>query len=699
MTVRAGEKPGLRLFTRYLVPHKGRLVLALVAMVFVGFFGSFNFLLIKPALEVILSSDQPRNAIALTRLGDDGTTVALTLNDEGFAPDERAGDKVYTGYGPSAGPGGDEREIVSVNLAPAAKPKRPRTGDLLQIGFLRSLKAKWSGLIAPVAERVRQWDRKLKEYARTSDEKKMAALAIIAALLIGMATLRGLFDFLAQYEMTYALLDLVRRLKDDLFRHVLSQDYLFFVRQSTGYLESRIQSDVHAIRTTANVLLTDAFQAPLRLFFLFLVLLILNFQLTLVAVVVLPLAALPLVYFARLLRRITRRLQRQVDQLASVTEESLRNFQIIKSFRSEAFEVEKFTKRNLKLFQYFLKRRIARFAASPLMEVLGAVGGSGVLLFGGYLILRGQMQFSSLMVYLLTLTQFYTPLRKISRINAVIQTGKVSAERIREIFGLTSELRDVPDAVALEHIREGITFRNVTFVYDDRPVLRDVSFHVPAGRTVAIVGQSGAGKTTLVCLLLRLFDPQSGRIEIEGRDLRHYRLSDVRRRFAIVTQETVLFNDTVARNIAYGAKEPDMERVEQASRLANAHDFVMQLDGGRSYDTVIGQAGQLLSGGQRQRIAIARAIYRDPEVLVFDEATSALDEKSQAIVQEAMNNLLRGRTAFIIAHRLSTVRSADEILVLDLGRLAERGTHDELIRRGGVYAALYRTIEAPQPSP
>jgi len=665
-------------------------------MVMVGFFGSFNFLLLKPALEVILGGGRPHKTLTVTHLNADGTTQTLTLNDDGIEPDKVAGDKIYSGYAP-AGPGTPKtkREVVVVSLAekPLLQEKAGKTA-LLEIGFVRSLKEKWDGFTGPIGRKLRSWDQWLKDYGRAN---KMKALWIIAALLVAMAVLRGIFDFISQYEMAYTFLDMVRRLKDDLFRHILSQDYLFFVRQSTGYLESRIQSDVGAIRTAANMLLTDAVQAPLRLFFLLLVLFILNFQLTLVAAVVLPLATVPLVYFARLLRRLTRRSRRQADQLASVMEESLRNFQVIKCFQSEEVEAERFARRNAKLFNYFLKRRIARFASSPLMETLGVIGGSAVLLLGGYLILGGKMEFSTLMVYLVTLTQFYTPLRKISRINSVIQTARVSADRILEILHLEPELRDSPDAAPLDHIRKGIAFRNVTFIYDDKPVLRDVSFYVPVGRTVAIVGQSGSGKTTLACLLLRLFDPQSGRIEIDGRDLREYRLADVRKRFAMVTQETVLFNDTVARNIAYPDREPDMERVMRAARLANAHEFIMNLDGGRGYDTVIGQSGLFLSGGQRQRIAIARALYREPDVLVFDEATSALDEKSQATVQEAINNSLKGRTAFIIAHRLSTVRNADEILVLDRGRLVERGTHEELIGRGGIYAALYQMIETPQP--
>jgi subfamily B ATP-binding cassette protein MsbA len=692
--VRPEAKTRILDLARYLLVHKVRLVIAFLAMVGVGFFGSFNFLLIKPALEVILGSGQPQNVITETRQGDDGTTQTVTLNDDGIAPDQKAGDRTYTGYGPLIG---GRREIVTLNMSHAADlTKRKHARDFLDVGFVQSVKGKWDNLVAPIGERFKQWDQQIRDYGRSH---RMGALWLISALMVAMAALHGFFDYLAQYEMTYTMLDMMRRLKDDLFRRVLGQDYLFFIRQTTGYLESRISSDVAALRNTVDVLLTDAIQSPLRLAFLFLVLLILNFQLTVVSILVLPFAVIPLIYFAHALRRVTRRSKRKADQLSSAMEESLRNFQVIKCFQSEDVESQRFSRHNLKLFQYHMARRVARFGAPPLMEVLGAVGASAVVLLGGYLILAGKIEFSALMVYLLALTQFYTPLKKISRINTIIQTGKVSADRIVEILRIEPEMKDAPDALPLDRIRQGIAFRDITFIYDDQPVLRDLSFEVPIGRTVAIVGQSGAGKTTLACLLLRLFDPQSGRVEIDGRDVREYRLSDLRRRFAMVTQETVLFNDTVARNIAYPDREPDVERVERAAHLANADDFIMQMDGGQGYDTVIGQAGLSLSGGQRQRLAIARAIYRDPDVLVFDEATSALDEKSQALVQEAINNLLQGRTAFIIAHRLSTVRNADEILVLDRGRLAERGTHDELIQRGGAYAALYQMVEIPQPLP
>ncbi|MCX8038603.1 MAG: ABC transporter ATP-binding protein/permease [Candidatus Sumerlaeia bacterium] len=684
------KKLGYGYFVRYLGAHKLRLAVAFVSMVFVGFFGSFNFLLLKPALEVILGDNRtPHRTLNVARVADDGTSVTVTLNDDGIDPDRVAGDGLYSGYGPLIG---GQREWIVVNAAPHRDSvSEAKKRGLMEVGFLQRMKERWDRLVAPIGARVRQWDQRLKDYGR---ENRMNALWILASLMVGMAVLHGLFDYLANYQMTYTLLDVTRRLKDELFRRVLSQDYLFFVRQTTGYLESRVVSDVSTIRNTADVLLTDAIQMPIRLVFVLLVLIILNLQLTVVCLLLMPFAILPLLYFAYLIRRVTRRQKRQADMLSSSMEESFRNFQAIKCFQSEEIEATRFSKSNMKLFEYFMKRRVARFGASPLMEVVGAVTGAVVMLIGGHLILTGRMEFSTLMVYLITTSQFYTPLRKLSRINNTIQTGRVSADRILEMLQIEPQMTESPNALPLDRIRHSIAFRNVSFSYEDQLVLNDVSFEVPVGKTVAIVGPSGAGKTTLACLLMRLFDPKEGRVEYDGRDAREYRIQDLRRRFAMVTQETVLFNDTVANNIAYPDREPDMERVVQAATLANAHEFILQMDGGKGYETVIGQSGQFLSGGQRQRLAIARAIYRNPDVLVLDEATSSLDEKSQAVVQEAINNLLRGRTAFIIAHRLSTVRNADEILVLEHGRLVERGPHDVLIRRNGPYAALYRMAES-----
>lgn len=697
MRRRPEKKPWVRRIVRYLKPHRVRIGFAILAMVGVGFFGSFNFLLLKPALEVILGGRPPKRDITVTLMTAEGTTETLALTSIRKVEEAKPEARDITFVQESDDGTTKVLRLSGVlDYGQTEEPKSAKDQALSKIAPVRWARKQWDKAFAPIGDRIKEWDQNFKAY---SMRNPTGALMLLAILLVAMSAVHAVCDFLAQYHMGYALYDLVRRLRDDLFRCVLSQNYLFFIRQSTGYLESRINSDVSAIRQTTDVLLTDAIQAPLRILFLFIVLLILNFQLTLIVVVMLPVAAVPLVLFARAIRKITRRSQRQADELSSTLEEALRNFKVIKCFQSEEHEAQRFVKRNLKLFHYILKRRIARYGAAPIMEILGATGGAAALLIGGSLILAGRLEFPTLMVYLAATTQFYSPLRKISRLNSTIQAGRVSAERIIEMLDLKSDLPEVPDPQPLPKIKQGIAFRDVTFIYDDEPVLRDLDFEVPVGKTVAIVGRSGAGKTTLAGLLMRLFDPQSGAIEIDGVDMREYKLSDLRKRIGMVTQETILFNDTVAHNIAYTVKEPDMDRVIEAARLANAHEFIEQLEGGLAYETVIGQEGQLLSGGQRQRIAIARAIYHAPDVMVFDEATSALDEKSQAVVQEAINNLLEGRTAFIIAHRLSTVRGADEILVLERGRLVERGSHDELIRSGGVYAALYQMIEAPETVP
>ena len=487
MPHRPKSQPWMRRFAAYLRPHKLRIAVGIFSMVMVGFFGAFNFILLKPALEVILGAEQPESSVTVVRQLDDGTTETLTVDN-----------------------------VVAV-VDQQAPQESAKEEALLKVGFLRKARDKWNQLVSPVVERAKAWNDRLQAKGRQNPTQ---ALMVIAGLIVVMALFHAFFDFMAQYHMAYSLLDLMRRLKDDIFKKVISQDFLYFVRQSTGYLESRINSDVAMIRQMIDALLTDAIQMPLRLVFLFIVLLLLNFQLTLIAVVVLPVAAVPLVIFARAIRKITRRAKRKADQLSATMEEALRNFKVIKCFMSEDYETERFVRRNLRLFEYNLKRRIARFGASPIMEVLGAIGGSAVLILGGSLILRQRMEFSTLMVYLAALTQFYTPLRRISKLNSVLQSGRVSAERILEMLDLKTDLTQAPDPRPLEKVRQGIAFRDVTFIYDDQPVLRDLNFEVPVGRTIAIVGRSGSGKTTLASLIMRLFDSTSGSVEIDGHKYR-----------------------------------------------------------------------------------------------------------------------------------------------------------------------------------
>ncbi|OPZ03952.1 MAG: Lipid A export ATP-binding/permease protein MsbA [candidate division BRC1 bacterium ADurb.BinA364] len=391
----------------------------------------------------------------------------------------------------------------------------------------------------------------------------------------------------------------------------------------------------------------------------------------------------------------TKKQQRKADELASSTDESLRNFRIVKIFGAEDFEVRKFRDLNNRLFKLFMARRLARFASSPIMEVIGSVAVAVVLVVGGYLVIGTEdsapmLDPASFLIYLVALSRFYTPMRKLSRLNINWQTARVSAYRILEMLSIEPTVREAANPKPVEGLKEAIEFRNVSFTYGEKRILNNVSLRLERGRTVALVGQSGAGKTTLANLLPRLFDPVEGRILLDGTDLRELDLKGLRKLFGVVTQETVLFNDTVAANIAYAAPAVDEQRLIAAAKAAYAHDFILELDGGLGYKTIIGQAGQQLSGGQRQRLAIARALYFDPEILIFDEATSSLDVESERFVQRAIDNLLANRTALLIAHRLTTIRHADTILVMRDGEIVERGSHEELLGAEGEYHRLFR---------
>ena len=679
----------LKPFLKYLRPHRLRLLAAFLAMLSVGFFGSFSILLLKYPLDILFGGGRKKQAQAAVE-------KALEENRAVLA-------QAAAGAWESGAPPGQEALLAAVEQLSAAleargasdepdkaeKQAKTKLGEKLP--FLKKIRERAEAQWAPVKA---GFERRQAAFEAWMSARPLDALWLFAGILIGFTLFKSVAEYMANFFLAWTLYHTIIKIKEDIFAHIMRMDYAFFIRRTTGFLESRISGDVVKIKGIFDVLISDAVQQPIQLVFLIVVLFIISPQLTLISLGAVVVGFWPLVYFARQIRKVTKKSKRKEDELSSSTDESLRNFRVVKIFGAEDYEIRKFRRLNDRLFRLFMNRRVARFASSPIMEVVGSVGVGLVLIVGGILVLgaRGKapiLEPAPFMVYLIALSRFYTPMKKLSRLNINWQEASVSAGRILEMFRIEREVAEAPDALAVPDVRQAIEFKNVCFTYGEKPVLRDINLRLEVGKVVAMVGRSGAGKSTLANMLPRLFDPTGGAIEIDGVDARRLKLRDLRALFGVVTQDTVLFNDSVEANIAYGVDEIDEERVVAAAKAAHAHEFIEEMEGGHGYKTIIGQGGQRLSGGQRQRLAIARALYRDPQVLIFDEATSSLDVESERHVQRAIDNLLRGRTALIIAHRLSTIRHADEIVVLHEGRIVERGTHAALMGLGGEYWKLY----------
>ncbi|MBI1783528.1 ABC transporter ATP-binding protein [Candidatus Sumerlaeota bacterium] len=545
------------------------------------------------------------------------------------------------------------------------------------------------------SEEIRQW------YGRSAHESPRRTLFMLSGLLTALTLIKCLAEYLSNYHTAYAFYFINMKMREDIYRNILAQDYAYFVKNSPGFLISRISSDVGAIKDIIDKILTDGIQEPLNLMAYTLALFYLSPRLTLIVFLITPPLGILIYFFNNTLRKNTKRQKKKADELAGSMSESLFNIRLVKAFGTEEVEIKKYIYRATVLFKYIMNRRLAKFGSGPIMEFLGVLMASGVLVLGGMMILGDgtvfavKMKPSDFFLFLMLLTRFYRPIKSLSATTIRYQIARVSSERIQEMLSLAPKVVDRADSKPFEGLREGIEFRNVCFRYKNKEILRNVSFLIPKGKIVAVVGKSGAGKTTLANLVPRLYDPSEGAVLLDGVDLRDYRATDIRRRLGIVTQQTILFDDTVANNIAYGAddahlaKEDRMAKIIEAAKAAYADEFIQQLDGRKGYNTRLGISGTKLSGGQSQRIAIARALYRNPEILILDEATSALDSNAQAQVQAAIDNVIHDRTAIIIAHRFSTIRHADNIIVLRDGELIEQGTHDELMTRQGHYYELY----------
>jgi subfamily B ATP-binding cassette protein MsbA len=487
----------------------------------------------------------------------------------------------------------------------------------------------------------------------------------------------------------YVQLSLIRDLRNRLYERFTELPLAFYHRHRAGELISRATNDVLVVNRSVNVSFTNTARDPLLVVVYLGLAVLLSWKLTLVALILLPLSLAIIVRIGKTLRRYSRRQQEKMAVLTSRLQETIAGIRVVKAFTNEPAENARFRAESQLLFRDLFKIARAQQISSPLTEQLSVLVGLSILWYGGRQVLAGgELPPQLFMLFLFCIFSLGKPIKALSQVNNAVQEGIAAAERVFAILDEPQTVIEKPDAAVLDAVRGEVELRGVRFRYDTgEEVLRGVDLHVRPGEVVALVGPSGAGKSTLIDLIPRFYEPIEGAVLVDGRDVRDVTLASLRGAMGLVTQEVILFNDTVRNNIAYGMASARQEEVEAAARAANALDFIRQLP--RGFDTVIGDRGLKLSGGQRQRLSIARAILKNPPILILDEATSALDTESELLVQQAIDRLVRNRTTIVIAHRLSTIQNADRICVLQAGRIVQTGSHVELLARGGPYRQLY----------
>ena len=518
-------------------------------------------------------------------------------------------------------------------------------------------------------------------------ERSMSLVNLAAMVVVGLAAVKGASRYVQEYFMKTAGQLVVQDLRNDLFCHSIDLSMGFYSRTPAGSVVSSILNDVGMLQKSAADELVAMVREGLTLIGMVFLLFYNDWRLAIVAFVVLPVAVVPASHIGRRIKKYVRKSLANMGILTSILQESFSGIKVIKAFGTERAEKDKFGDENWNF--YLRMKKVIRYdaATAPIIELLASFGAAGVLWYGLQRVMSGAITQGELLSFIAAMGMMYGPMKRLIKTNNVIQKAVGAAERVFDLLDTPVDVTDTLDAIELPRSRGHVSFEHVDFGYDDELVLKDFTVDVPPGRMVALVGASGAGKSTLIGLLARFYDPQQGVIRIDGQDIAHVTQDSLKQQIALVDQETFLFHDTLSNNIRYSNLQASDEEVENAARMAYADEFIREMPQG--YETVIGDRGVRLSGGQRQRICIARAILRDAPILLLDEATSALDTESETVVQRALANLMQERTTFVIAHRLSTIMHADEILVMEHGKLVERGSHAQLLAVDGTYRRLH----------
>ena len=520
------------------------------------------------------------------------------------------------------------------------------------------------------------------------DHGKLDALLFVCGLIVVCVVLANLFRYLERVIATKLRVDLVKNIRMDIFKNVTKLHIGYFNNERKGDLISRFTNDVQEVEGSVMNSLKAVLKEPVTIVVYFLLLFIISPKLMLFTLLVLPLTGGALAGIIRQLKRQAIASQESLGRIVNILDETFSGMRVVQAFNARNFILKKMEEESGYYRKVSKSMSYKNELASPISEILGVIIIVGIIFYGGQLVLSSESTLSSasFLGFLTIFAQIIQPAKNFSNGITSLQKGTASAKRIFSVIDYEPAIRNKENAIELKGFENSIEFRNVSFAYDIELILKNINLKVEKGKTIALVGPSGGGKSTLADLVPRFYDPTEGEVWIDGKPLTDYEIESMRKLMGIVTQESILFNDTIFNNIAFGMPNIDEEHVIQAARIANAHDFIMQTENG--YQTLIGERGSKLSGGQRQRLSIARAVLKNPPILILDEATSALDSESEKLVQEALSNLMKNRTSIVIAHRLSTIQHADEIVVIQDGMIAERGTHEQLNRQNGIYKKL-----------